>query len=50
MRWTPAHNSTAATLGLPVSDPPTQMEKRALTNKLDELIAAQRREEKGRKA
>ena len=39
-----SNNSNAvATMGLVVSDPPTQAEMQALVNKVDELITALRR-------
>ena len=38
-----ANSNGVATLGLTVSDPPTQAEMQALANKLDELITALRR-------
>ena len=40
---TSANSNSVATLGLTVSDPPTQSEMQTIANKLDELIAALRR-------
>ena len=40
---TSSNTNSIATLGLTVSDPPTQSELQAVVNKLDELIAALRR-------
>jgi hypothetical protein len=40
---TSANSNAVATLGMTVSDPPTQGEVQALADKLDELILALRR-------
>jgi hypothetical protein len=40
---TSSNTKSIATLGLTVSDPPTQSEMQIIANKLDELIAALRR-------
>ena len=40
---TSSNSNAVATLGLAVSDPPTQAEMQSLANKLDELILALRR-------
>ena len=40
---TSANTNGVALLGMTVSDPPTQAQMQAIANKLDELIAAQRR-------
>ena len=45
----PTNSQRVATFGLSVSDPPTQSEMQTIANKLDELIAALRRQEIGRK-
>ena len=44
---TSANSNGVAQLGLTVSDPPTQTELQAVANKLDELIAALRRQAEG---
>ena len=43
MPTTSANSKGVATLGMAVSDPPTQAEVQAIADKLDELINALRR-------